>query len=47
MTRFQRAYQNAQARKLLAAGVALADLWRVDVRGELTCGQDVSIDVRS
>jgi bifunctional UDP-N-acetylglucosamine pyrophosphorylase / glucosamine-1-phosphate N-acetyltransferase len=41
----ERAYQNAQARKLLAAGVALADLWRVDVRGELACGQDVSIDV--
>jgi bifunctional UDP-N-acetylglucosamine pyrophosphorylase/glucosamine-1-phosphate N-acetyltransferase len=41
----ERAYQNAQARKLLAAGVALADLWRVDVRGEVTCGEDVSIDV--
>ena len=34
----ERAYQNAQAKKLLAAGVALADLWRVDVRGELACG---------
>jgi bifunctional UDP-N-acetylglucosamine pyrophosphorylase / glucosamine-1-phosphate N-acetyltransferase len=41
----ERAFQSAQARKLLAAGVALADLWRVDVRGELACGQDVSIDV--
>jgi bifunctional UDP-N-acetylglucosamine pyrophosphorylase/glucosamine-1-phosphate N-acetyltransferase len=41
----ERAYQNGQAKKLLAAGVALADLWRVDVRGELDCGQDVSIDV--
>jgi len=41
----ERAFQNAQAKKLLAAGVALADLWRVDVRGELACGQDVSIDV--
>ncbi|MSQ49052.1 MAG: UDP-N-acetylglucosamine diphosphorylase/glucosamine-1-phosphate N-acetyltransferase [Betaproteobacteria bacterium] len=41
----ERAYQNAQAKKLLEAGVALADLWRVDVRGELTCGQDVVIDV--
>jgi len=41
----ERAYQNAQAKKLLASGVALADLWRVDVRGELSCGQDVSIDV--
>ncbi len=41
----ERAYQNGQAKKLLAAGVALADLWRVDVRGELACGQDVSIDL--
>lgn len=41
----ERAYQNGQAKKLLAAGVALADLWRVDVRGELECGRDVSIDV--
>jgi len=41
----ERTYQNAQARKLLEAGVALADLWRVDVRGELACGRDVAIDV--
>jgi bifunctional UDP-N-acetylglucosamine pyrophosphorylase / glucosamine-1-phosphate N-acetyltransferase len=41
----ERAYQNSQARRLLDAGVALADLWRVEVRGELVCGQDVSIDV--
>jgi len=41
----ERAFQNAQARKLLEAGVGLADLWRVDVRGNLSCGRDVSIDV--
>jgi bifunctional UDP-N-acetylglucosamine pyrophosphorylase/glucosamine-1-phosphate N-acetyltransferase len=41
----ERAYQNAQAKRLLAAGVALADLWRVDVRGDLVCGEDVAIDV--
>jgi bifunctional UDP-N-acetylglucosamine pyrophosphorylase/glucosamine-1-phosphate N-acetyltransferase len=41
----ERAYQNARARDLLEAGVALADLWRVDVRGELACGRDVAIDV--
>jgi len=41
----ERAFQNANSRKLLAAGVALADLWRMDVRGDLICGQDVSIDV--
>ncbi|MEO8719337.1 MAG: bifunctional UDP-N-acetylglucosamine diphosphorylase/glucosamine-1-phosphate N-acetyltransferase GlmU [Burkholderiales bacterium] len=41
----ERAYQNAQAKRLLEAGVALADLWRVDVRGDLACGRDVAIDV--
>jgi bifunctional UDP-N-acetylglucosamine pyrophosphorylase/glucosamine-1-phosphate N-acetyltransferase len=41
----ERAYQNARAVRLLEAGVALADLWRVDVRGELKCGAGVAIDV--
>jgi bifunctional UDP-N-acetylglucosamine pyrophosphorylase/glucosamine-1-phosphate N-acetyltransferase len=41
----ERALQNTQAKKLLDAGVALADLWRVDIRGELKCGRDVFIDV--
>ncbi|MDH3319350.1 MAG: bifunctional UDP-N-acetylglucosamine diphosphorylase/glucosamine-1-phosphate N-acetyltransferase GlmU [Betaproteobacteria bacterium] len=41
----ERAYQSGQAKRLLDAGVALADLWRVDVRGELACGRDVAIDV--
>jgi bifunctional UDP-N-acetylglucosamine pyrophosphorylase/glucosamine-1-phosphate N-acetyltransferase len=33
------------AAKLLESGVTLADPARIDVRGELTCGRDVSIDV--
>lgn len=41
----ERAYQNATAKRLLEAGVTLADLWRVDVRGDLRCGREVSIDV--
>jgi len=41
----ERAHQNAQAKRLLEAGVTLADLWRVDVRGDLACGIEVSIDV--
>jgi len=41
----ERANQNAQAKRLLEAGVTLADLWRVDVRGELACGREVAIDV--
>ena len=41
----ERACQNSRAKRLLEAGVALADLWRIDVRGELQCGNDVAIDV--
>ncbi|QJR13198.1 Bifunctional protein GlmU [Usitatibacter rugosus] len=41
----ERHYQMTQARQLLDAGVTLADPARLDVRGELTCGRDVSIDV--
>jgi bifunctional UDP-N-acetylglucosamine pyrophosphorylase/glucosamine-1-phosphate N-acetyltransferase len=41
----ERRYQEAQARKLLAAGVTLADAARIDVRGTIVCGQDVFIDV--
>jgi bifunctional UDP-N-acetylglucosamine pyrophosphorylase / glucosamine-1-phosphate N-acetyltransferase len=38
-------YQHRNAKQLLNAGVTLADPYRIDVRGQLTCGQDVEIDV--
>ena len=41
----ERHYQATQAQRLLQAGVTLADPARIDVRGELTCGRDVAIDV--
>ena len=41
----ERLYQRAQADALLDAGVTLADPDRIDVRGALTCGSDVLIDV--
>jgi bifunctional UDP-N-acetylglucosamine pyrophosphorylase/glucosamine-1-phosphate N-acetyltransferase len=41
----ERRYQLNQAAKLLETGVALADPARIDIRGELTCGRDVAIDV--
>jgi bifunctional UDP-N-acetylglucosamine pyrophosphorylase / glucosamine-1-phosphate N-acetyltransferase len=41
----ERTYQRNQAQQLLDAGVTLRDPARVDVRGELTCGRDVIIDV--
>ncbi|GEN28506.1 bifunctional protein GlmU [Halovibrio variabilis] len=45
MARLERAYQHQLADKLMAQGVALADPARLDVRGRLTCGHDVFIDV--
>lgn len=41
----ERRYQHEQARRLLEAGVTLLDPARFDVRGTLTCGRDVVIDV--
>lgn len=41
----ERAWQREQARRLLEAGVTLADPERFDLRGELVCGRDVFIDV--
>jgi len=41
----ERQYQRREADRLLEAGVTLADPARVDVRGALDCGRDVSIDV--
>ena len=41
----ERLYQRAQADALLDAGVALTDPARIDVRGALSCGSDVRIDV--
>jgi bifunctional UDP-N-acetylglucosamine pyrophosphorylase / glucosamine-1-phosphate N-acetyltransferase len=41
----ERHFQAANAQRLLAAGVTLADAARIDVRGSLECGRDVFIDV--
>ncbi|MBN7821517.1 bifunctional UDP-N-acetylglucosamine diphosphorylase/glucosamine-1-phosphate N-acetyltransferase GlmU [Bowmanella yangjiangensis] len=41
----ERAYQAEQAERLMMDGVSLLDPARFDLRGELSCGQDVSIDV--
>ena len=41
----ERLLQMSEARRLLDAGVTLADPARIDVRGTLTCARDVSIDV--
>lgn len=45
MARLERAHQLAIAEGLMADGVALLDPSRIDIRGTLTCGHDVEIDV--
>jgi bifunctional UDP-N-acetylglucosamine pyrophosphorylase/glucosamine-1-phosphate N-acetyltransferase len=45
LARLERVRQRSIATELMAAGVTLADPDRIDVRGTLRCGQDVSIDV--
>lgn len=45
LAELERQLQLNQARALLTAGVTLADPARIDVRGELQHGMDVSIDV--
>lgn len=45
MARLERALQHDIAESLMEQGVALADPSRLDVRGRLTCGHDVEIDV--
>jgi bifunctional UDP-N-acetylglucosamine pyrophosphorylase/glucosamine-1-phosphate N-acetyltransferase len=45
LAELERAYQRRLADALMEQGVRLADPARLDVRGELLCGQDVEIDV--
>ncbi|MFY9180354.1 MAG: bifunctional UDP-N-acetylglucosamine diphosphorylase/glucosamine-1-phosphate N-acetyltransferase GlmU [Venatoribacter sp.] len=45
MAQLERVYQQAQAEELMRQGVSLADPSRLDVRGSLKVGNDVSIDV--
>ena len=45
LAELERCHQLDLARRLLEAGVRLADPARLDVRGTLSCGRDVAIDV--
>jgi len=45
LAELERHYQLLQANALMANGVTLADPSRVDIRGELTAGTDITIDV--
>ncbi len=41
----ERAYQKIQANRLMLSGVTIADPMRLDIRGEVTTGTDVFIDI--
>ncbi|MEH6635368.1 MAG: bifunctional UDP-N-acetylglucosamine diphosphorylase/glucosamine-1-phosphate N-acetyltransferase GlmU [Halioglobus sp.] len=45
LNQVEREVQRRQAEQLLRQGVSIADANRLDIRGKLTCGDDVSIDV--
>jgi bifunctional UDP-N-acetylglucosamine pyrophosphorylase/glucosamine-1-phosphate N-acetyltransferase len=45
LSAIERVYQTRIAHKLLQQGVTLKDSARLDVRGTLSCGRDVEIDV--
>jgi len=45
LAELERKFQREQADKLMIAGVTLADPDRIDIRGNITTGKDVSIDI--
>jgi bifunctional UDP-N-acetylglucosamine pyrophosphorylase / glucosamine-1-phosphate N-acetyltransferase len=45
LAQLERHLQQRTANRLLEQGVTLADPARIDVRGDLACGRDVSIDI--
>lgn len=45
LNELERYYQLCKAREIMANGVTLADATRIDIRGDLSVGQDSSIDV--
>ena len=47
LQQLERVWQMRTASQLMLTGVTLADAARIDVRGELSCGKDVFIDVNT
>lgn len=47
LAELERYYQLEQAKKLMTDGITLADPSRLDVRGQLTHGQDIFIDINT
>ena len=47
LARLERVYQRVRAESLMRAGVTLLDPARLDIRGNLQCGQDVTLDINT
>ena len=47
LSQLERYYQQEQAIKLMTAGITLADPERVDIRGNITHGKDIYIDINT
>lgn len=47
LARLERVYQRVRAESLMRAGVTLLDPDRLDIRGNLQCGQDVTLDINT
>lgn len=47
LARLERIYQRVQAEALMRAGVTVLDPARLDVRGTVTCGTDITLDVNT
>ena len=47
LARLERVYQRVRAEALMRDGVTLLDPGRLDIRGRLQCGQDVTLDINT
>ena len=47
LARLERVHQRVRAESLMRAGVTLLDPARLDIRGNLQCGQDVTLDINT
>ena len=47
LNRVEREYQRRNAERLMRQGVSIADASRIDIRGSLECGDDVTIDINA
>lgn len=47
LNQVEREYQRKSAERLMRAGTSIVDSNRIDVRGSLECGEDVSIDINA